>query len=150
MSALIAPEGLPRPAVSADDAVRLAGEFYGLEVSGSRNWAASRTGTSGSPPPDGTRQLLKISNPAFTRTEIEAQNAAMERLTAAGFATPLPLSSVNGELVETAVLDGREHCLRLLSFVEGTPVIDRPHLGAPLRAALGDWLGRTSAAFAGL
>ncbi|GAA1908548.1 aminotransferase [Arthrobacter gandavensis] len=150
MSALIAPEGLPRPAVSADDAVRLAGEFYGLAVSRVRELGSQQDRNFRLTAADGSKLLLKISNPAFTRTEIEAQNAAMERLTAAGFATPLPLSSVNGELVETAVLDEQEHCLRLLTFVDGTPVIDRPHLGAPLRAALGDWLGRTSAALAGL
>ncbi|MER2134305.1 MAG: aminotransferase [Arthrobacter sp.] len=149
MSALIEPEGLPRPAVTADDAVRLAGEFYGLEVSRVKELGSQQDRNFRLTAPDGTRQLLKISNPAFTRTEIEAQNAAMERLTAAGFATPLPQPSVNRELVENAVLDGREHCLRLLSFVEGTPVIDRPHLGVPLRTALGDWLGRTSRAFAG-
>lgn len=150
MSALIAPEGLPRPAVSETDAVRLAGEFYALEVSRVRELGSQQDRNFLLTAADGTRRLLKISNPAFARTEIDAQNAAMERLTTAGFATPLPLPSVNGNLVETPELDGREHCLRLLTFVDGTPVIDRPHLGAPLRAALGDWLGRTSTAFAGL
>ncbi|MGW9405128.1 aminotransferase [Arthrobacter sp. NPDC055585] len=150
MSALIAPEGLPRPAVSETDAVRLAGEFYGLSVSRARELGSQQDRNFLLTAVDGTRRLLKISNPAFTRTEIEAQNAAMERLAAAGFATPMPLPSVGGNLVETPDLDGRTHCLRLLTFVEGTPVIDRPHLGAPLRAALGDWLGRTSTAFADL
>ncbi|KPN16339.1 aminotransferase [Arthrobacter sp. Edens01] len=148
MSALIAPEGLPRPAVSANDAVQLAAEFYGLEVSGIKELGSQQDRNFLVTDEDGTRRLLKISNPVFSRTEIEAQNAAMERLTAAGFATPLPLRSAGGELVETTDLDGRIHCLRLLTFVEGTPVIDRPYLGGALRTALGDWLGRTSAAFA--
>lgn len=148
MSALIAPEGLPRPAVSADDAVRLAAEFYGLEVSRVKELGSQQDRNFLLTTANGTRRLLKISNPVFSRTEIEAQNAAMDRLTAARFTTPLPLRSVAGELVETTELDGRTHCLRLLTFVEGTPVIDRPYLGVQLRAALGDWLGRTSTAFA--
>ncbi|WP_228529123.1 phosphotransferase [Arthrobacter gandavensis] len=150
MSALIAPEGLPRPVVSADDAVRLAGDFYGLDVAGIKELGSQQDRNFRLTAADGSNVLLKISNPAFSRAEIEAQNAAMECLTAAGFSTPLPLASVSGKLVETAVLDGREHCLRLLSYVEGTPVIDRPHLGPALRSALGDWLGRASAALAGL
>ncbi|MER1996203.1 MAG: aminotransferase [Arthrobacter sp.] len=150
MSALIAPEGLPRPAVSADDAVHLAAEFYGVETAQVKELGSQQDRNFRLTAADGARWLLKISNPAFTRTEIEAQNAAMERLTAAGFATPLPQPSVNGELVETAMLDGQEHCLRLLTYVEGTPVIDRPHLGPALRSALGNWLGRTSTALANL
>lgn len=148
MSALIAPEGLPRPAVSADDAVRLAAEFYDLEVIQVKELGSQQDRNFLLTAANSTRRLLKISNPVFSCTEIEAQNAAMERLTAAGFTTPLPLRSVAGELVEAPELDGRTHCLRLLTFVEGTPVIDRPHLGGALRAALGDWLGRTSTAFA--
>ena len=117
MSALIAPEGLPRPAVSADDAVRLAAEVYGLEMAKIRELGSQQDRNFRLTAADGVRQLLKISNPAFTRTEIEAQNAAMECLAAAGFATPLPQLSVNGEPVETTVLGGQEHCLRLLSYV---------------------------------
>ena len=97
MSALIAPEGLPRPAVSANDAVQLAAEFYGLEMSGIKELGSQQDRNFRLTAADGSKLLLKISNPAFTRTEIEAQNAAMERLTAAGFTTPLPLRSAGGE-----------------------------------------------------
>lgn len=150
MSPLIAPEGLPRPAVSADDAVRLAAEFYGVGTAQVKELGSQQDRNFRLTAADGVRQLLKISNPAFTRTEIEAQNAAMECLAAAGFAAPLPQLSVNGEPVETTVMGGQKHCLRLLSYVEGAPVIDRPHLGPALRSALGDWLGRASTALAGL
>ncbi|UPO76348.1 aminotransferase [Arthrobacter sp. Helios] len=149
MPALIEPAGLPRPNVSPALAAEWAAEYFAVDATAVKELGSQQDRNFLLTTADGRRRLLKISNPEFSRTEIEAQNAAMQRLTSAGFSTPLPLESVAGQFVELPVLDGKDHCLRLLTFVEGTPVIDREYLSPSLRTDLGSWLGRTSRALAG-
>ncbi|NQX11871.1 aminotransferase [Microbacteriaceae bacterium VKM Ac-2855] len=140
---------LPRPDVSSARAAAIAAELFGvrgrLHELGSQQDRNFRLETA-----DGTRWLLKISNPAFTRAEVEAQNAVMTSLHGGGLATPRPRLSFRGEEIAAVDLDGVTHLVRLLEFVDGTPLIDFDHLSVASARQLGTVAGRVSAALAGL
>ncbi|MET0819485.1 MAG: aminotransferase [Aeromicrobium sp.] len=124
--------GLPRPAVSVDQVVSMAREHFDVEGTGvelgsqqDRNVLLTT--------PDGTRHLVKVSNPVFTRDEIEAQDLVMRHLAARGHATPQPVASPGGEEIVTVDIDGVPHAVRLLTFVPGEPLSSA---GAPWPATL--------------
>ncbi|WP_405474656.1 aminotransferase [Paenarthrobacter ilicis] len=139
--------GLPRPDVSPDEAALLAQSLHGIDVASvrelgsqqDRNFLLS----------DSTqRWLFKVSNPAFTRDEVAAQNAAMETLAAAGLNGPVPVTSPAGLAINTTSIQGKDHCVRLLTFVDGTPLIDRRHLSPTVLRDMGRTIAGASAALA--
>ncbi|GAB3051678.1 aminotransferase [Sediminivirga luteola] len=149
-------EGLPRPEIDARLATELAGDRFG--VSGQVQELGSQqdrnfliqTG-------EGRRHLLKISNPASTRAEVEAQNAVMAAVRHAGQEAALPglraprvLPSLAGREIEAVALGGREHLVRLLDFLDGEPLIGFPYAGPGTLAGLGALAGRVSVALDGL
>jgi 4-aminobutyrate aminotransferase-like enzyme/Ser/Thr protein kinase RdoA (MazF antagonist) len=79
---------------------------------------------------DDGRFVLKVSNPGFPRSGLEAQNAAMLHLSDrdCGFEAPVPVASVDGELITTWRHEGVAHDVRLVTFVDGTPLADFDHL----------------------
>jgi 4-aminobutyrate aminotransferase-like enzyme/Ser/Thr protein kinase RdoA (MazF antagonist) len=89
---------------------------------------------------DGRRFVLKIANASWARADLELQNAAMRHLAAAGagFEVPLPLAAVDGAEI---VADGG-HDLRLVTWVDGTPLADGGPLGAATLAGLGTLAAR--------
>lgn len=143
-------EGLPRPNVTVDEVRRLASELYGVsgevrELGSQQDRNFLFTEPSSASEPDGRRVLFKISNRAVRRDEIEAQNEAMQRMHAAGHPSPAPIPSVNGREIEAAEVDGAPHSIRLLTFVEGTPLIDFEHFSAETIAAMGTLVGQVVA-----
>lgn len=143
-------EGLPRPNVTVDEVRRLASELYGVsgevrELGSQQDRNFLFTEPSSASEPDGRRVLFKISNRAVRRDEIEAQNEAMQRMHAAGHPSPAPIPSVNGREIEAAEVDGAPHSIRLLTFVEGTPLIDFEHFSAETIAAMGALVGQVVA-----
>lgn len=99
--------------------------------------------------PDG-RRLLKVSNAAFSGDEAAAQNAAMRAVAAGGIACPVPVPAADGREQAEVELGGRPHVVRLLTFVDGTPLIDFRYLAPAVAVALGDVVGRVSQALAPL
>ena len=142
-------EGLPRPDVSLQEASDLARDLFGVDVLSIRE-LGSQQDRNFLVSDDRQQWLLKVSNPAFSSDEIAAQNAAMERLVAAGLNAPVPTSSSAGFPVHTTSIAGRGHCVRLLTFVDGTPLIDRQYLSPTVLGALGRTLAETSIVLAGL
>ncbi|MBS3178742.1 MULTISPECIES: aminotransferase [unclassified Pseudoclavibacter] len=147
-------EGLPRPNITIDEVRRIAAELYGvagevreLGSQQDRNFLFTEPGSL--PHAPSRRVLFKVSNRAVRRDEIEAQNEAMRRMHAAGHPSPAPLPSVNGHDIETADVDGSPHSIRLLTFVEGTPLIDFEHFSAETIAAMGTLVGQVVATLAG-
>lgn len=143
-------EGLPRPNVTVDEVRRLASELYGVsgevrELGSQQDRNFLFTEPSSASEADGRRVLFKISNRAVRRDEIEAQNEAMQRMHAAGHPSPAPIPSVNGREIEAAEVDGAPHSIRLLTFVEGTPLIDFEHFSAETIAAMGALVGQVVA-----
>lgn len=139
-------EGLPRPDVDGTLAARLAQELFG--VRGRLRELGSQQDRNLLVSTDDRRVLLKVSNSAFARAEVEAQNAVMRHLDAAGIDVPVPIRSLSGDEISTVPIGDVPHHVRLLTFVEGDPLIDRETLLPSDVAALGDLAGRASAVLA--
>src|SRR5690349_16743293 len=123
------------PRLSADDAVRLARDLYGIEALASplpserdQNFLLTARGA-------GTdRCVLKIANAAEDRAMLEAQNAAMAHVAGPPTRPPLfggtghlalcprALPTVSGELI--ALVPGTAHFVRLVTYLPGVPLAE--------------------------
>jgi 4-aminobutyrate aminotransferase-like enzyme/Ser/Thr protein kinase RdoA (MazF antagonist) len=135
--------GLVRPAVDAADAVAIAREVYGLAAAArelgsqqDRNFLLDT---------DRGRLLLKIDNAATAEAELAAQDAALAHLAARGLRVPAPITGPDGQ---TRQGWGGQR-VRLLSFLEGTPLAASAHVGADAMYALGRLSGSVAEALAG-
>ena len=138
----------PRPTIDADQGRELARDVFGLDGEvrelGShqdRNYLVRGA--------DGAH-VLKVANAGWGRDAIDAQNAALLHLAArdAGFASPVPIPTLEGDLV-TEVVDGDSRLpLRALTYVEGTPLSGDGYLAPDVIADLGRLAARASAALA--
>ncbi|CAB4934324.1 MAG: aminotransferase [Actinobacteria bacterium] len=139
---------LPAPRVTTADAERIARDEFGLHVSalslGSQqdaNFLLTET--------DGTVVgVLRIANPAFTHAEIDAQDAAAERIAEREpdirVATLVHRDGVPlAATVETP--DGPARA-RVLRFLEGGTLSTKGYLSPSTMASLGDLAGRSSRA----
>jgi 4-aminobutyrate aminotransferase-like enzyme/Ser/Thr protein kinase RdoA (MazF antagonist) len=93
----------------------------------------------------GERRVLKIANPAEKPENLDLQNAAMRHLAAGD--DPIPASTVfpdnKGRLiVDVKNKDGVSHAVRLVSYIEGTPLGAVHPQTSELLAGLGRLLGR--------
>ncbi|MHC5025286.1 MAG: aminotransferase class III-fold pyridoxal phosphate-dependent enzyme [Planctomycetota bacterium] len=97
----------------------------------------------------GARFVVKIANAADPRAVLDLQNSAMEHLGRAGLDTPTPrvVPSNDGSTM-CAVHDiaGRPCQLRVLSFLEGTPLARLTTRRPALHERIGTALGRVDAA----
>jgi Ser/Thr protein kinase RdoA (MazF antagonist) len=131
--------GLPVPLVSVEEAEGLAAASFGMKVSalplGSQqdcNFLLQG--------PAGPAGVLKIANPAFSRTEIEAQDAAAELVADAGLragvATHPPVVVTVGSGPALA---------RVLRYLPGGTLTGSGYLAPPVVAELGAVAGRCAA-----
>lgn len=95
---------------------------------------------------DGDRYVLKIANTATTTPELEAQNLALQRLAAAGLRVPTPVPARDGRHVVTVTIRGEDLPARLLTFVDGTPLLSHDEFGPEQARWLGDTAGRVARA----
>ncbi|WP_062461095.1 aminotransferase [Demequina soli] len=127
------------------DALRaLAAREWGLDLADARDLGSNEDRNVLLTLADGTRRLLKASHPGIARAALEAQDAALAHLAAAGLPVPRVHATTGGERI--VPLDGGAHA-RVLDFLEGEP----PHgarLPAGLPAALGATAGELTAALA--
>jgi Ser/Thr protein kinase RdoA (MazF antagonist) len=93
--------------------------------------------------------VLKIANPAEDPALLDAQEATLERLVAAGLPVGRGVPSVAGQPVHTPVA-GRVARARLVTWLEGTPVAELDERPPGLPEALGELMGRVTAALDGL
>jgi 4-aminobutyrate aminotransferase-like enzyme/Ser/Thr protein kinase RdoA (MazF antagonist) len=88
------------------------------------------------------RFVLKIANAAFGEAELDHQNRAMlhlaERLP---LEVPRPCPALDGSEIVAVERQGTTYLLRLVTFIEGEPLIDAPHLAPPVLRALGEVAG---------
>ena len=142
-----APEVAPRPDLDLATAARLAAELFGVEGDavelGSHQDRNVRFAS-----PEG-RVVLKVANRAWHREALEAQNAALVHVRAAGFGAPQPLPARTGELLVEAPVGGDVLPVRMLTYVEGSPLAEAGYLAPPVVSDLGRLAGRTAAALAG-
>jgi len=96
--------------------------------------------------------VLKIANPAFNATELEAQDVAADLIADAepSLRIAVPLLNISGEkcTVIEGLLPGTAY-VRLLRFLPGGSLIERGYLPPAAVAGLGEVAGRVSRALAG-
>lgn len=143
---------LLRPRVGVEEAGAIVRDAYGLRAEvrelGSnqdRNFLITPEADG----PDAGRLLLKIDNEAFGDEQIEALNAALERLAASGLSVPTPVRSPDGAaLVHVPLPDGRTVRARLLRFLEGESLVDDGRLGPAAVSGMGRLAGLVAARLA--
>jgi 4-aminobutyrate aminotransferase-like enzyme/Ser/Thr protein kinase RdoA (MazF antagonist) len=138
---------LPAPVLGQADAAVLARETFGLDV-GAHSLGSQQDAnfvlTTGGGDPVG---VLKVSNGAFGRVEIEAQDAAAEHL--ARRLPGLRVATVSESGARTVVLpSGADALARVLRHLSGGTLSGSGHLPVRAAAELGALTGRVSAALA--
>lgn len=136
---------LTRPAITPDDAARVAREAY--HISGSVTELGSNQDRNFLLTParrDHNVQLylLKFDNAAYLTSEIETQNSALLRLSEAGLAVPAPITSPGGKTIEHALVGGKDVRVRLLTFVEGESMVKEGFLAPCVISQLGALAGK--------
>ena len=140
-----------RPDVDATEAARLLRIAFGRDGSlrelGShqdRNYLVET--------PAGERYVLKVAREGTSRSELEAENAALQRAAAARlpFAVPVLQPALDGSLLAAATTTaGLRYDLRLVSWIEGEPMDRVGHLAPPVLRAHGAMAARMALALAG-
>ncbi|ABR61410.1 aminotransferase [Sinorhizobium medicae] len=137
---------LARPDVSTDEAQAVLAQHYGL--SGDLAELGSQQDRNFRVDADEGRFVLKVTRVEYARVEIEAQNAALRHVGAKPGAPKVPevVPSLGGEDIVSAAVREETYHVRLLTYLEGSPLTRRRHLGAESVAALGDVAGQLAAA----
>jgi 4-aminobutyrate aminotransferase-like enzyme/Ser/Thr protein kinase RdoA (MazF antagonist) len=140
-------EALAAPAVSTAEAEDLVRERYGIDGAatelGSQQDANFRIVS-----PAG-EFVLKVSNPAFTADDLDAQDRAAAHVArSVEVLVPTPVAGVDGRTVQPVTVDGRSTVARLVTYIDGESLSAGAYLAPPIVAALGDLAGRMSHALA--
>ncbi len=87
--------------------------------------------------------VLKVFHAATPSDVVDDQLAAMRLLSAAGIPAPQPVSGRDGRVRQTVTAaDGETHIAVLLSYLEGTQLVDLPRISRRLARALAALAGR--------
>ena len=143
--------GLPAPQVSEEQAEQILAEHYGLRARAKslgsqqdRNFTV--TSADGS-----VAGVLKIANPAFNETELNAQDLAADLIAAAepDLRVAVPLPNIAGEKCTaiTGLVDSTAY-VRLLQYLPGGTLHEAGYLSPTAAAGLGEAAGRVSRALA--
>ena len=138
----------PLPEASDDLLLAIAGEHFGLtgkitRLAGERDLNALIETAEG-------RFTLKVANAAEPVESVDMQAAALEHLAAVDPTVPVPRirTSLSGNRFETVALDGVEHPVHMVSFLEG--IADWQGAPTPrLSEAIGAMLARLQRALRG-
>jgi 4-aminobutyrate aminotransferase-like enzyme/Ser/Thr protein kinase RdoA (MazF antagonist) len=139
------------PVLEPADAERIAADLWGLEAPTARDLGShqDRNFRISTAQPGAARHVLKVANLAIPEASLDAQNQAMLAMADLPLRAPVPIPSRNGSLRELVEVGGAPHSVRLLTYVEGTPLTRAGHL-APISARqVGALAGRVCAALAG-
>ncbi|MCI4658331.1 aminotransferase [Cryobacterium zhongshanensis] len=134
---------LPRPAVTEHDATAVARDLF--HVTGQLTELGSQQDRNFLIDDGDTRWLLKFSNPEFSAQELEAQDAAAERVSLAGIDVPRSVPSHEGAAIRIVHVGDVDLHVRLLSFVEGDALTGRGALTVAEARSLGHTAGRLAA-----
>ena len=143
---------LPAPQVSQAQAERILAAHYGLHARATslgsqqdKNFLV--TGVDGD-----ILGVLKIANPAFSATELEAQDVAADLIAAAEpslrIAVPVPNRAGEKCTAITGLVDGTAY-VRLLRYLPGGTLLESGYLSPAVVAGLGEVAGRVSRALDG-
>ena len=138
--------GLARPVATQEDAASIAAERWGLRGAvvelGSQQDRNFRIDVPGGP------VVLKLANAATERAELDAQHGALAEAAAAGLRVPAVVPSVSGEPVETVEVAGQRLLVRVLTYVDGTPLLELDTVGVDRCRLLGETAGSLVSALA--
>jgi 4-aminobutyrate aminotransferase-like enzyme/Ser/Thr protein kinase RdoA (MazF antagonist) len=143
---------LPAPQVSLEQAEQILHEHYGIHGR-ARSLGSQQDRNFAVISDDGViAGVLKIANPAFNETELQAQDLVAELIAAAepALRVAVPLPNLAGEKCTTItdLLDGTAY-VRLLRYLPGGTLVDAGYLSPTVAAGLGEVAGRVSRALAG-
>jgi 4-aminobutyrate aminotransferase-like enzyme/Ser/Thr protein kinase RdoA (MazF antagonist) len=145
--AAFAPAETQPPRIGLDQAAEVAERVFGVTGPicelGSQQDRNFRIDTAGG------RYVLKIANPAVPEVQLACQNAAMEHLARGGVAVPRPCPARSGATLERARIGDADLLVRLLTFLEGTPLAGFGYLAPAVRGRLGGLAASACRAFAG-
>ena len=136
------------PVLDPDEACRIVTALWGLAAPRARDLGSHQDRnflvTSGD-----ARHVLKVANAAIPDESLDAQNAAMLALVDLPIRAPRPVPSLRGALREVVDLAGTPHSVRLLTYVDGSPMTHPGYLAPVTARQFGSLAGRVSAALAG-
>jgi 4-aminobutyrate aminotransferase-like enzyme/Ser/Thr protein kinase RdoA (MazF antagonist) len=138
------------PDVSLDQAVVVARTVFGVTGSIGESIAELGSQQDRNFRIDGAdgRYVLKIANPAVPEIQLAGQNAAMEHLTRAGMVVPRPCPALSGATLERARIGDFDLAVRLLTYLDGTPLASFGYLAPAVRGRLGGLAAMACRAFA--
>jgi 4-aminobutyrate aminotransferase-like enzyme/Ser/Thr protein kinase RdoA (MazF antagonist) len=141
-----------RPEVSVGEAAHLLAEAFGvtgtLTELGSHQDRNYRVDAAA-----GARHVFKVAREGLSRAALEAENAAMLLAGAAAglpFAVPVPQAALDGSLIARAVVAaGTTHDLRLVTYLDGTPLDTFGYLAPAVLRAHGEMAAQMAMALEG-
>ncbi|GAA0313193.1 aminotransferase [Streptomyces polychromogenes] len=145
-------QALPAPRVTAGQARRIAAEHFGLDVHAASLGSQQDANFLLSHPDGSPAAVLKIANPVFTATEIDAQDTAADLIADAqpGLRLATVLRAADGSRRIAAVdTDGGPVTARLLRHLPGGTLSGPRHLPPRTVAAMGTIAGRVSTTLSG-
>lgn len=93
--------------------------------------------------------VLKVSNPAFTADDLDAQDRAAAHVArSTDIRVPVSVPGLDGHPIQPVTVAGQSTVARLVSYLDGEPLSDSAYLAPPIVAALGDLAGRAARALA--
>jgi 4-aminobutyrate aminotransferase-like enzyme/Ser/Thr protein kinase RdoA (MazF antagonist) len=140
LTTLMQRSGLPSPQVDLEQARQLLQDHYGLSASIERlgsqqdvNFRVESVAESGAI----KRHVLKICHGNYAASELLAQHGALAHLAAQGLKVPGVVEALNGESLLSLCMGGQPVRVRLLDYIDGTPLTHQGFLGPHLLARLG-------------
>ncbi|WP_256831230.1 aminotransferase [Pseudomonas sp. Pse1] len=148
LATLIHRASLASPQVTAEQALELLQEHYGL--SGTLKSLGSQQDLNYRLDSDQGRFVLKVCRGDYAALELEAQHAALKHLGAhPGLHVPRVIAAKNGQDLLTLELAGQSLHVRLLDYIEGQSLTHLDHLGHEVVAGFGQLCGEMDLALAG-
>jgi 4-aminobutyrate aminotransferase-like enzyme/Ser/Thr protein kinase RdoA (MazF antagonist) len=133
------------PVLTSSDAQRIAADLWGLAAPEARDLGSHQDRNFLITTP-GARHVLKVANGAVPAEALDGQNEAMLALVGLPLRAPQPVPSRSGALREVVELAGTRHSVRLLTWVEGSPMTGTGYLAPATARSFGAVAGRVSAA----
>jgi 4-aminobutyrate aminotransferase-like enzyme/Ser/Thr protein kinase RdoA (MazF antagonist) len=142
---------LPAPQVSEAKAEQILGEHYGLRARATSLGSQQDRNFMVNADDGAIVGVLKIANPAFNATELEAQDLAADLIAEAEpeLRVAVPFPNIAGEKCTTitGLVDGTAY-VRLLRYLPGGTLLESGYLSPTVVAGLGEVAGRVSRALA--
>jgi len=148
LATLIHRSSLPCPEVSAEQALQLLEQHYGL--SGTLKELGSQQDRNYLLDSDQGRYVLKICHGDYSLLELQAQHAALSHLGAKPqLRVPRVIAALGGEELLSLVVGEQAIQVRLLEFIDGQSLARLTHLSRDVVAGLGELCARVDQALEG-